>query len=162
MPFSQLALRQGVTSARRPPTFLQSTDMTDTASALSWPIIREDPAMRPPTPWLSGPIVLPLVLALSMLGPNANAQNYSVNVRPDLHDLDIKIEPVANSGMLVVKLTNNTDRKVKCNLRYDAAPQPLYRKTTYVDPGATEESVFRAKRKWFTVDVDVECQASQK
>lgn len=161
MPTGQLALRPGVALARLPAYFLQSIDMADTAPARPWSIIRENSAMRPSMSRIPGPIALLLVLALSMPGPDASAQTYSVNVRPDLHDLDIKIEPVASSGMLIMKLTNNTDRKVKCNLRYDAAPQPLYRKTTYVDPGATEQSVFRAKRKWFSVDVDVECQASQ-
>ena len=102
------------------------------------------------------------LLALSMFAMQAAAQTYSVNINPTLNGLDIKIEPVATTGMLVVKLTNNTGQKVRCNLRYDAAPQSLYRKTTYVDPGKTEQSVFRAKRKWFSVDVDVECTPSTK
>ncbi len=101
-------------------------------------------------------------LALSLLAMQAAAQTYSVNINPTLNGLDIKIEPVATTGMLVVKLTNDSNQKVRCNLRYDAAPQPLYRKTTYVDPGKTEQSVFRAKRKWFSVDVDVECTPSTK
>jgi hypothetical protein len=102
------------------------------------------------------------VLALAMLALDATAQTYSVNINPTLNDLDIQIEPVATTAMLVIKLTNRTDRKVRCDLRYDAAPQPLYRKTTYVDPGKTEQSVFRAQRKWFSVDVTVECTTTQK
>lgn len=105
----------------------------------------------------------PAVLALALLAPVAFCQTtYSVNVETTLHDLDVKVEPVATTGALFVKLTNNTDTKVRCDVRYDAAPQPLYRKTTYVDPGKTEQSVFRAKRKWFSVDVNVDCQAVQK
>jgi hypothetical protein len=92
----------------------------------------------------------------------AAAQTYSVKIHPQLNDLDIKIEPVENTGVLVVKLTNATDKKVRCDLRYDAAPQTPYRKTTYVDPGKTEQSVFHAKRKWMTVDVNVECKAVDK
>jgi hypothetical protein len=98
------------------------------------------------------------VLALAMPATDAVAQTYSVNINPTLNGLDVGIEPVAQSGVLVIKLTNKTAQKVRCDLRYDAAPQPLYRKTTYVDAGKTEQSVFRAKRKWLSVDVAVECQ----
>ena len=101
-----------------------------------------------------------VVLALSMPSVDAIAQTYSVNVDPMLNGLDIAVEPVAQSGVLVMKLTNKTEQKVRCDLRYDAAPQPLYRKTTYVDPGKTEQSVFRAKRKWLSVDVAVECRVA--
>jgi hypothetical protein len=105
----------------------------------------------------------PVALALALLAPVAFSQTtYSVNINTKLHDLDVKVEPVATTGVLFVKLTNNTETKVRCDIRYDAAPQPLYRKTTYVDPGKTEQSVFRAKRKWFSVDVDVDCQSVQK
>ena len=97
------------------------------------------------------------VIALSVAATDAIAQTYSVNVNPTLNGLDIGVESVAQSGVLVMRLTNRTGEKVRCDLRYDAAPQPLYRKTTYVDPGKTEQSVFRAKRKWLSVDVAVEC-----
>jgi hypothetical protein len=103
-----------------------------------------------------------VVLALSMAATDATAQTYSVNVNPTLNGLDIGIEPVAQSGVLVVKLANKTGQKVRCDLRYDASPQPLYRKTTFVDPGKTEQSVFRAKRKWVSVDVSVECRLAEK
>jgi len=103
-----------------------------------------------------------VVLALAMLAIDASAQTYSVDINPTLNDLNIKIEPVATTGMLVVNLTNHTDKKVRCDLRYDAAPQPIYRKTTYVEPGKTEPSVFKAKRKWHSVSVDVKCQPAQK
>ena len=102
------------------------------------------------------------VLALATLAIDASAQTYSVDIKPTLNDLDIKIEPVATTGMLVVNLTNHTDKKVRCDLRYDASPQPIYRKTTYVEPGKTEPSVFKARRKWHSVSVDVECEAAQK
>lgn len=102
------------------------------------------------------------LVALSLAATGALAQTYSVNISPTLNGLDIGIEPIAQSGVLVVKLTNKTGQKVRCDLRYDAAPQPLYRKTTYVDPGKTEQSVFRAKRKWLSVDVAVECRLAEK
>ena len=101
-------------------------------------------------------------LALATLALDAAAQTYSVEINPTLNGLDVKIEPVATSAMLVVNLTNRTDQKVRCDLRYDASPQPIYRKTTYVDPGRTESSVFKAKRKWFSVSVNVECNPTQK
>jgi hypothetical protein len=101
-------------------------------------------------------------LALTVLfAPAAFGQTYTVEVHPNLNDLDIKIEPVAMTGMLVVKLTNDTDRKVRCKLRYDASPQTPYRSSVNVDPGKTEQSVFRAQRKWFAVAVEVNCEATQ-
>ena len=112
-------------------------------------------------PWFHRTLGICVGLALCALGAEAVAQTYSVNVNPTLNGLDIGVEPVAQSGVLVMKLTNKTEQKVRCDLRYDAAPQPLYRKTTYVDPGKTEQSVFRAKRKWLSVDVAVECRLAE-
>jgi hypothetical protein len=103
-----------------------------------------------------------VLLAVMMLAPVAVAQTYSVTIKPSLHDLDIGIETVETTGMLIIKLTNKTDGKVRCDLRYDAAPQTPYRKTTYVDPGKTEQSTFVAKRKWFSVEVAVECKPVEK
>lgn len=103
-----------------------------------------------------------LAVVACLLGAVALAQTYDVKVNAELNGLDIKIEPVAMTGMLVVKLSNQTTQKVRCDLRYDASPQTLYRKTTYVDPGKTEQSEFRAKRKWFEVEVTVKCQPSEK
>jgi hypothetical protein len=101
-------------------------------------------------------------LALAMLAPTASAQDYSVKVNPTLHDLAIDIEPVPTTGLLIIKLKNNTDKKVRCDLRYDASPQPLYRTSTYVDAGKTEQSTFRAQQKWFSVAVDVDCKVKEK
>jgi hypothetical protein len=101
---------------------------------------------------------LSALLVLGLLTTDSLAQNYKVHVTATLDDLDVKIEPVAKTGMLVIKLTNKNDIKVRCDLRYDAAPQALYRTTTYVDPGKTEQSVFRARREWFSVEVSVECK----
>jgi hypothetical protein len=99
---------------------------------------------------------------LATLASTGHAQTYSVDLRPTLHDLDVKVEPVAMSGMLVIKLTNNTSDKVRCELRYDASPQPLYRTTVYVGAGKTEQNAFRQKRKWFSIAVDVECQLAER
>ena len=103
-----------------------------------------------------------LAIVAGLLGPVALAQTYDVKVNAELNGLDVKIEPVPMTGMLVVKLTNQTTQKVSCKLTYDASPQTLYRKTTYIDPGKTEQSEFRAKRKWFEVEVTVECRPSEK
>jgi len=61
-----------------------------------------------------------------------------------------------------VKLTNASGKKVRCDLRYDVAPQTPYRKTTFVDPGKTEQSVFLAKLKSTTADVNVDCKAADR
>jgi hypothetical protein len=100
-----------------------------------------------------------LALALIVLvAPAAFAQTYTVEVRPTLNDLDVKIEPVAQTSMLVMRLTNNTDQRVRCRLRYDAPPQTTFRSSLNVNPGRTEQSVFRARRKWFAVVVEVNCE----
>jgi hypothetical protein len=102
-----------------------------------------------------------LGLALFAVGAFASA-TYQVNITPKLNGLDVKIETIENPGGLIVRLTNNTDQKVRCKLRYDAQPQPLARKTIYVDAGKTEDSTFLAKRQWFNVDVEVECEPAAK
>jgi hypothetical protein len=101
-----------------------------------------------------------LALALIVLvAPAVSAQTYTVEIRPTLNDLDVKIEPVSKSSMLVLRLTNNSDRRIRCRLRYDAPPQTTFRSSLNVDPGRTEQSVFRARRKWFAVVVEVNCEA---
>ena len=101
-------------------------------------------------------------LALTVLfAPVALAQTYTVEIRPTLNDLDVKIEPVAKSTMLVLRLTNNTDQRIRCRLRYDASPQTPFRSSLNVDPGRTEQNVFHARRKWFAVVVEVNCEARE-
>ena len=90
------------------------------------------------------------------------AQTYSVNVNPSLNGLDVKIEPISNSTMLVVKLTNNADQKVRCKLKYDASPQPLERKTVYIESWQDGAERIAGEAKWFSVDVDVDCQLATK
>lgn len=101
-------------------------------------------------------------LALSLLAFGASAafaqsQTYSVDIRAELNGLDIKIEHVANTRMLVVNLTNNSPTRVRCNLNYDASPQTPLRATRHINPGQRETSVLRAQRRWFSVTVDVVC-----
>ena len=99
------------------------------------------------------------VPALVLLLPLAAAgQTYTVDVRPVLNDLDVKIETVAMTSALTLRLTNNTATRVRCDLRWDASPQTPRRNRVNVDPGRTEQSTFRAQRKWFSVIVDVECR----
>jgi hypothetical protein len=102
------------------------------------------------------------LLGLCLLLPAAQAvhaqsQTYTVEVRPVLNDLDIKIEQVAQASTLVIRLTNNSPARVRCNLRFDASPQTPVRRSHNIDPGRTESSVLRAQRRWFSVAVDVEC-----
>lgn len=99
---------------------------------------------------------LPL-LALAASAALAQSQTYTVEVRPALNDLDVKIEQVAQASTLVIKLTNNSPTRVRCNVRFDASPQTPVRRSHNIDPGRTESSVLRAQRRWFSVAVDVEC-----
>ena len=97
------------------------------------------------------------LLALCAQAAGAQSQTYSVDIRPELNGLDIKIEHVANTRMLVVNLTNNSPTRVRCNLHYDASPQTPLRTTRHINPGQRETSVLRAQRRWFSVTVDVVC-----
>jgi hypothetical protein len=118
--------------------------------------------MRTSAQSLRGTSVSLAMLAMLIAMPCALAQNYTVNINPTLNDLDIQIEPVASAGVLVLKLTNRTAQKIRCNIRYDAAPQPLERKTIYLDPGKVEQSAFAARRTWHSVDVGIECHEVEK
>lgn len=99
------------------------------------------------------------ILVLALAASVVLAQNYAVDVYAELSGLDVKVEPAPTNGLLAIKLTNNTDRKVRCDLVYDASPQPLYRTTAWLKPHEKAQSVFRAKRKWTSVDVRVHCKA---
>ena len=102
------------------------------------------------------------VLSLALLGLAAHAahalsQAYTVDIRPVLNNLDIKIEHVANSRMLVLNLTNNSATRVRCDIQFDASPQTPRRSTRHINPGQTGTSSLRAHRRWFSVRVDVAC-----
>jgi hypothetical protein len=84
--------------------------------------------------------------------------SYTVDLQETLNGLPLKVEAVPNSGVLVVKVTNNGTTKVRCDVRYDASPQPLSRGYLYVDPGKTEQDAFQAKRRWTSVAVQVTCK----
>lgn len=102
--------------------------------------------------------VAALLSALAALAaPDARAQTYRVEIRPTLNDVDVTVEHLAQKTMLIMKLTNNTDARVRCILRYDASPQTPRRSTVFVNPGRTEQNVLRAQRRWFSVIVNVEC-----
>ena len=94
--------------------------------------------------------------------PARSESTYDVEVKPDLNGLPIEIEPQPFDGRLVMKLTNGGDTKVRCDLRYDASPQPIRRSSVYLKPGETAENSFRAARRWFSVTVDVTCKPSEK
>lgn len=87
---------------------------------------------------------------------------YDVEVKPDLNGLPIEIESQPFDGRLVMKLTNGGDTKVRCDLRYDASPQPIQRSYVYLKAGETAENSFQAKRRWFSVTVTVTCKPSDK
>jgi hypothetical protein len=110
---------------------------------------------------IHGLLALLLMTALA-LAAHAQSQTYTVEVRPVLNDLDVKIEQVAQASTLVIRLTNNSPTRVRCNVRFDASPQTPVRRTHNIDPGRTESSVLRAQRRWFSVTVDVECVPAAK
>jgi hypothetical protein len=93
-----------------------------------------------------------------LTAPAALAQTYTVTINPTLNDLDVRIDHVARTDMLVVRLTNATEQRIRCRLNFDAAPQTPRRSSVNLRPGRTEQSVFRATRKWFSVNVDVVCE----
>jgi hypothetical protein len=87
---------------------------------------------------------------------------YEVEVKAELNGLPVRIEPQPFDGRLVMKLSNDGAAKVRCDLRYDASPQPVRRSYVYLNPGETAENSFRAQRQWFGVTVDVTCKPAEK
>ena len=76
-----------------------------------------------------------LLLALGAHASHAQSQVYTVDIRPVLNDLDIMIDHVADSRMLVVNMTNNSPTRVRCNLHFNAPPQTPLRTTRHINPG---------------------------
>jgi hypothetical protein len=98
-------------------------------------------------------------VAAAILPLAAEAQvTYDVELKQELNGLPLQVETVPNDGVLVVKVTNNGTAKVRCDVRYDASPQPLGRGYLYVDPGKTEQDAFQARRRWSSVTVAVTCK----
>jgi hypothetical protein len=114
--------------------------------------------MTAPFARASLPLLIGTVLATAVFARAAAAQNYDVQVTQELNGLDIKIEPVANAGMLVVNLTNDSAQKVKCDVKFQADPQVPSRSFVFIEPGKRSSATLRAKQKWFEVDVDVRCK----
>jgi hypothetical protein len=112
---------------------------------------------RPTRPRLPLPLVAFALLAAAGLEANAQSNTYTVEIRPTLNDLAIKIEHVAQASTLVVNLTNNSPTRVRCNVNFDASPQTPVRRTRHINPGQTDSNVLRAQRRWFSVTVDVVC-----
>lgn len=103
--------------------------------------------------------ILGASLVLLAAAPRTVAEStYGVEVKPELNGLPIKIEPQPFDGRLVMKLSNGSDVRVRCDLRYDASPQPIRRAYVHLKPGETVENSFRASRKWFNVSVGVTCK----
>jgi hypothetical protein len=97
------------------------------------------------------------LLSVCAHAARAQPQNYTVDIRPVLNDLDIRIEHVAKSNALVLNLTNNSPTRVRCDVNFDASPQTPRRSTRHINPGHTGTSSLRAHRRWFSVRVDVVC-----
>lgn len=103
-----------------------------------------------------------VALACTALPLAASAATYTVDVQPTLNDLPITIEPMPFDGRLVMKLTNGGETKVRCDLRYDASPQPIQRSYVYLKAGETAENTLQAKARWFSVTVAVTCKPADK
>jgi hypothetical protein len=101
------------------------------------------------------------VVLLAFAGA-ASAQTYTVNIKPELNGLNVKIEPVSNPGLLVVNLTNNDAQKIRCDLNFEADPQMPYRTFVFVEPGKRGSAVLQAAQKWYEVDVSVQCKPADK
>jgi hypothetical protein len=111
----------------------------------------------------SAKIVATVLCALACVPATAIAEpTYEVEVKAALNGLPVRVEPNPFDGRLVMKLTNEGEAKVRCDLRYDASPQPIRRSYVYLEPGETAENSFQAKRKWFSVTVDVTCKPAEK
>ena len=106
---------------------------------------------------LRGSIALCAALALAMLSDHALAQNYTVTINPTLNGLDINFAYQADEDILVVTITSNADKNVRCDFEYDAAPRFPFRTSVFVQPGKQAISPFRATRLWYSVVVDVTC-----
>lgn len=117
------------------------------------------PGFTLPSSW-SGTLLLAVLLAAVAPAARAQSQVYNVTIRPVLNDLDVKIDHVADSRLLVVNLVNHSPTRVRCDLRFDAPPQTPHRSTRSINPGKRASSVLRAQRRWFAVTVDVVCQAT--
>jgi hypothetical protein len=99
-----------------------------------------------------------LFAVLLLTGPVAGfAQDYTVKLHSKLNDLAIRIEPMSTETMLVVKLTNEDDTKVRCRVAYEANPELPYKQSLTLKPGKSEQSVFRIRRHLFAIEVDVQC-----
>ncbi len=114
--------------------------------------------MARPAPRLRGFILTIGILLLGFVARDASAQTYSVEIRPTLNDLKVKIEQIPQASLLIIKLTNQESTRVRCVLNFDASPQTPRRSTRSVNPGETISSVFRAQRRWISVVVDVTCE----
>ena len=100
------------------------------------------------------------ILLLGFVARDASAQTYSVEIRPTLNDLEVKIEQIPQTSLLIIRLTNKESTRVRCVLNFDASPQTPRRSTRSINPGETISSVFQAQRRWLRVIVDVTCQPS--
>lgn len=117
--------------------------------------------MRPAGPRLGALWSAGIACAVALLSSTALAQTYKVKVNANLNDLNVKIEPVSMPATLVVNLTNADQRKVSCEVKFDASPQVPARKTVFLDPGEKGSATLRATRKWFDVEVDVACSPAK-
>ena len=101
-----------------------------------------------------------IFVAAGVLSFGAHAQvSYTVTVNPTLNGLNVGLEPISAPDVLIMKIANKSDKKIRCDFAYDAAPQRMTRTSSFVDAGESGQNVFRATDHWFSVNVDVTCVA---
>jgi hypothetical protein len=120
----------------------------------------EKSAMARRIPRLRGCIRIFGILLLGFVARDVSAQTYSVEIRPTLNDLNVTIEQVPQTSVLIIRLTNKESTRVRCVLNFNASPQTPRRSTRSINPGETISSTFHAQRRWVRVIVDVTCQPS--
>ncbi len=114
--------------------------------------------MKIPGPAFRRACVFSAGAALLLVSAGILAQTYSVHISKELNDLDVKVEPIAQSGILVINLTNNEKDRVRCDLVFDASPQFPHRTSVFVHAGRTVSSTLRETRMWHRVEVEVNCR----
>jgi hypothetical protein len=102
-----------------------------------------------------------LVLALGLAGVAltdwAGAQEYPIQVNSTLNGLNIAIAPVFAGSLVVVKLTNKSDKAARCEIEFINGPQIPFRRTTRIEPAATESIPFSLTREVTSVTINAVC-----
>jgi hypothetical protein len=102
-----------------------------------------------------------LLVACALTGfaraEEARAQEYPIQVNATLNGLNIGIDPVFAGSLVVVKLTNKGDKAARCEFEFINGPQIPFRRTTRIEPAATESIPFSLIREVTSVMINAVC-----